>query len=179
MAEKVMALAAPVIGVYNMVWDYLTLEGGESNLIGDYEAEVVYASFVPKVGLQRFHISSVIIHVEQVTPFEIGKYDGSALTNGIQLQVRGPIGIHDDAAIGVPGGHANYVKSWGDWSQIGGHINVYNWIGAKKGLQAEIALESGILALDTTAGEYLAVQLNDDFTDLLSHTFIVQGFYAP
>jgi hypothetical protein len=177
MAEKQVTLASPVIGVYNMVWDYLVLDGGESNLIGDYTSEAVYATFVPKVGSQLFHATSVICFASMAGQFTTDTYDGGALLNGIQIQVRGPIGPYPDAKIGVPGGHSFHVKDWGDWVKIGGHAHYLNWPGLVKAVQVEVALESGVLALDGKKGEYLAIELNDDFTGLLEHTFLVQGYY--
>ena len=62
-----------------MVWDYLELEGGESNLIGDYSSEVVYASFVPRKGNQRFHATSIIVYASMSNRFTQDAYDRRAV----------------------------------------------------------------------------------------------------
>lgn len=146
---------------------------GTTNAVGDYSSVLDEFKFEPGVGTFA-RIFGVSVFIEDAGTVDVDTYGAlAALTNGIELQVRDGGGLKTgfDFTNGSP------IKKNGHWGR-NLSVEVLNWGSGNKIVNAwwSFSLAGIPLRLDQSAGEYLAVRLNDDFTGLVSHYFTVHGY---
>jgi len=159
------------------IWSrYLSDDGtttGNKSAIGDYSGAAEEWYLEAAAG-QRLHVHRLLIGYEDAgggTAEEYGNI-GSALTNGIELEVRDEDDVVEmDLTDSVP------IKSNGQWAVVchdaqrkdwgaGDDLYTVRWTFAKAG--DDILLQPGWK---------LVVKLNDSFVGLVSHYFLAQGHY--
>ena len=126
----------------------------------------------PAVG-KKWVISRLLVTVEDSGSFDSGNYgNGVVLTNGISVQVwdgsNVDLDLTDSHPIKTNVDYAHFcydvaISSFG----VGNEYLNARWTFAKAG--------KGIL-LDGDATERIAVALHDDFTGLVDHHFLIQGY---
>jgi len=107
------------------------------------------------------------------TLFKINSYMNiSALTNGIQIEVRNAAGL-------VKSLTPTSVKTFNEWGLYSGPVDTVaidataNAIG---GMRWTFVRGSSDIKLDGSAGEYIAIKIQDDLTGLVNQKACFQGF---
>lgn len=146
---------------------------GTKNVIGDYDATPTTFFITPPVG-GTYHLHRMIIQLEDnAVVWNAEHYGGAqtALVNGFYLEVSSSvpsrdIDLMDGGVINANGDYGRYCYDVNltDFG-IGNYFFDIRWSFDKSG--APLVLKGG---QDT-----LKIDFTDDFTSLVSHTFVVQG----
>ena len=160
---------------------FLTTTGdpeGVSEAIGDYSGSEVSFYIEPAVG-EKYYIDRLLVYIEDVGAFNSGKY-------GKDVVVTRGVHIHDTVGGVLQDLTPHPIMTNSNWGQYcydislhsfgGGQVNgvmVVRWTFSKALPPGLDALEANMLVLH--AGDKLEIKLNDDFSDLVAHRFIVQG----
>lgn len=147
---------------------------GTKNAIGDYSGAEEEFFIAPAAG-QIFHIARLLVTVEDTAGFAAAEYGnlGSALTNGIKLEVR--TGASTTVLDFVD---AEPITTNAEWGTFNFDVDVKTWGAGNEFLLARwtFSKTDGALRLDGDAGERLSIILEDDLTGLVTHKFLVQGY---
>ncbi len=148
--------------------------GGTIEAIGDYSAGQAFFITAP-VGFVC-HIHRMIVQIEDGANFGADEYGKlTKLTNGIEVKLYNEDGtervnLTAGEAI-VDNAHWSHLTS--DYHEIshgtGNDFITCDW---------DFFVSTGI-PLDLNAGDHFDVELNDNMTGLVSHTFHVQGTIFP
>ena len=138
---------------------------------GDYSGSVQKFSLIPGQG-EIFRVARMIVTIQDST-FAAAKYGNmTALTNGVRLvsSVEGEEVI--DAMDGIP------VKTNAGWGAMCYDASVKAWGVGDEFLLVRWTFErtGSIIRLVGNKDESLDVILNDDFSALADHRFLVQGY---
>lgn len=158
------------------IFRFLTDDGlatGQQNANGNYAA--ANTPFYYSCEQDRIEIHRMIIHIEDTQGMTAAEYGnlGSALANGYSVRVMESDGttelidLCDGTVITTNASLGRYcydvdVKTWGS----GNESLQARWTFAKSG--SPIILDQG---------QRIQVDLNDNFTGLVEHYFMLQGFY--
>lgn len=142
---------------------------GTMNANGDYSATAQDFFFQPAFGVYVFRM---IIMIEDTNGMRAEEYGnlGVALNNGytimkkdsddiVQLDINDSVSIKTNAEIGRSGFETD-IKSWGAGDEV---------------LLAGCKFADTGAPLELDRNDKLVVTLNDDFTGLIEHFFMVQG----
>jgi hypothetical protein len=145
---------------------------GEKNIVGDYSS--ASETFYVQADIGTFFVlSRIIVSIEDSGSFDSGRYgNGGTLTNGIQIKVSRPNSTDSDLTDGLP------VFTNGQWAKLCHDVDLKNFGAGNEWLTVRWTLKHcGIpIVLNGDENEALQVIVNDDFTHLISHRFMVQGF---
>lgn len=155
---------------------YLDANGngtGNKDFSADYSSAAEIAYIQPGAS-EVFRVARMIVGIEDTSGFSAAEYGnlGGGLTNGVTVRKQSDGGTLIDLTDGLPvktnasWGMLCYdvdLKTWG----VGDELLVVRWTFAKAGQY---------LRLDGSNNERLEVVLNDDFSGLVAHTFMVQGY---
>jgi hypothetical protein len=146
---------------------------GATNAVGNYTTTAAAFYYQPVAGAVAY-ISRMIVSVEDTGGMQAEEYGniGAALTNGIEVKVVDDVGTIYDLTSGVP------IKTNSQWGQVCYDVEVKAWGSGNDLLVARWTFaQSGTrIELEGDNNERIEAQLNDNFTDLISHRFIVQGY---
>lgn len=151
---------------------------GEKDAIGDYSS-VEKIFFIQPSDIQTLRITRLLVSIEDEGPADAGSYGNAIdLINGIQVQIRNNSGVLIDLTDGSP------IFTNSHWARYTYDVrsSSFGAGGMGMGLNYVFArwsfLAAGIaLRLRGDQNERLSVILNDDFSGLVSHRFVVQGFF--
>ena len=177
MAEKQLYSGQKPVDPQHHVFNYLS-NGSTVNAVGDYSDIGAGADdfrITCKDGSQKLHLARLIVYWEDVGTAKSGFYGVDVvLTNGIEIVVRDRNDVElehltDDAAI----------TTNAQWSGLCHDVTIDRYgTGSNGSLSARWTFANSGAPLSLSAGDYLSVALNDDFTGLEVHTFMVQGYYS-
>ena len=150
--------------------------GSTIEAIGNYAAAPESFRFKCKSGSQKLHRARIIVTIEDSGEFNTDLYGKDiVLTNGISLMVRDEsdtllMDYTDDDPV-----HTNV-----EWAEYCYDVQYHDFGtgSANKFLNVRWTFERSGKFLSLSSGDYLEVSLNDDFTGLVAHRFLVQGYYA-
>ena len=155
---------------------YLDTNGngtGTTNANGDYSTVSDIFYIQPAAG-EVFRISRMIVTVEDTAGMAAADYGNITgnLTNGITVREQNDSGTITDLTGGIP------VKSNAQWARLCYDANVLTWGNGNEFLTVRwtFARTGQEMRLDGDENERLEVVLNDDFTGLVTHYFLVQGY---
>jgi len=148
---------------------------GSNEAIGDYSGGQQLFRFKPTGGPYA-EITRMIVHITDSGAIDADLYgNGITLTNGIQLAIfEDGVKIQDLTDPNHPilsnahWGHYCYDETTLDFGSGNNHI-VIRWTFARTGVP---------VYLNSSKNQELAVILNDDFSGLAAHGFLVQGNYT-
>lgn len=146
---------------------------GDIAAIGNYAGAAEEFILSVPAPFSGYEVHRLIISIEDAGGMQAQEYGniGAALTNGITVQMKRGSSVQIDLTTGLPvktnaqWGVYCYdveVKGWGS----GNDLLVCRWTFSKSG---------DPVYLDRSEGDQMIVTLNDDFTALISHTFLFQG----
>ncbi len=152
---------------------YLDTNGdgtGTVDAIGDYSTVTEFYYEAPELGA-TFH--RMIVSIEDNgggTISEYGNLGAGGLTNGIEVKVVDDSDtVMADLTDGLP------IKSNGDWGRLCYDIDRKDWGGGNDFYQVRWTFSKSGEPVILREGWRLVVYLNDDFTNLVGHHFMVQG----
>lgn len=158
----------------NYLSEFALDEADSNNEHANKDYSVTPASFVLKPGAGVvWYIARMMVYVEDAGSFDSGGYgNGSALTNGIEIKVMQ--GVTEKISIT----NDQPVKQNTHWKKFCYDIEVSNFGLGNESLGARWTFTRGgtYIKLDGDQGEYISVNLSDDFTFLVDQTFLFQGF---
>lgn len=154
---------------------YLDTNGdgsGTENMVGNHAATDIY---IEPAAEQVFYVARLIISIEDAAGFKAGLYGSLAtLPNGILIREEDDAGVVTDFTDGVA------IKTNGQWGQICYDTQLLSWSASptEELLVVRYTFDrSGRgVYLDAAEGGKLVVKLNDNFTGLISHRFLAQGY---
>lgn len=152
---------------------FLTTAGdstGVNNLIGNYSAAPTDFYYSPPTNT-KYHISSVLIQISDNATFNQIDYGGmAALTNGIKFY------IQEGTTPTVPLLSGVIVKQNNDWLGLTGDVLLTTFSGTAQTLGVSFNLFKDFGEdLELLSTSKFIVRLNDDFTSLVAHRFILRG----
>jgi len=152
--------------------------GGQVDAIGDYSSSEGIFYITPPAG-HKYFISRIIVFIEDIGAFDSGKY-GKDLVLGSGVNLTSTVSGNTRSLTPIP------VLTNSQWGQYcydislhsfgGGQVNgvmVVRWTATKALPPGLDALDANILMLHEN--DVLEMHLNDDFSNLVGHRFIVQG----
>lgn len=173
MAEKSIYAGGKPVPPEALVFEYLS-NGSTVQAVGNYSGAVEEFAIECKTGSQRLHIARMIVYLEDVGAFPSDKYGYNlTLTNGIHVYV------HDAAHAVVA--HLNHdlpVYTNAQWGRLCYDVDYQNYGTGNDSLAVRWTFERSGKPVTLSPGQHLTVALEDDFTGLVDHTFMVQGYYA-
>ena len=159
---------------------YEYLRNGTHQAVGDYSDatgtgphELVYTC---KQGRQQLCIYRMIVHIEDVGKFVSNRYGYDlVLTEGIHIAVHS----EDESERVDLDGSENVFTNAG-WGALcyDTRVDQYGTGNATGSLSVRWTFANAGAPISMSAGEHFVVTLNDDFTGLEPHTFLIQGHYA-
>lgn len=146
---------------------------GSKDATGDYSITPARFRIAPAAG-ELFVIHRMIVEVIDAGVFRAQDYGAitGGVANGIALAVRRDGADVFDLTDGLP------VKTNGGWGQHCYDAQLKDWGSGNTFLGVRWSFDKAgtPLVLNGDEAEALAVYLADDFTGLLGHTFLVQGY---
>lgn len=168
-----MPLSTPSIDVRGRPFfrflDTLGNGSGIRDAIADF-SNVATDFFITPPQNQTFSITHLLTQIVDMGNIVAAKYGNiNELTNGIKILLLEKTTITRDLTNGLP------IKNNEDWARFCFDTTLSNFGGGSENyVDAICRFElSGAIILPFESS--LAVRLNDDFSGLLSHTFLVQG----
>jgi len=173
---KAQALRMPAADALFRFLDTVGDGSGTKNATGDYSSGQEEFLIAPAAG-EVFVLEQMTISIyDQGSLAPNTYYVGNGLTNGIQVKVK------DAGADLLDLTDLVAVKTISDWSNLGARLFEHkNWSSAPTdhvSILWDFAERGYPIVLDGDAGQYLAVELDDDLSGLLEHYFFVQGYKA-
>lgn len=146
--------------------------GSVENARGNYATPTKF-SIVPGAG-QWFRIERLLVHIEDTNGMQAQEYGnlGSALTNGIIVQTARD-GVQTlDYTDGLP------VKTNADWGRVCYDVDLKTWGAGNEVMQVRwtFAKSGTPIRLAGSEGDSFDIILEDDFSGLINHNFMVQGY---
>jgi hypothetical protein len=151
---------------------------GQIDAIGNYLSAAESFYIEPAAG-EKYHINRLIVYIEDVGAFDSGKYGKDVnVFRGIHMHATKSGNVVDLMPMPVftNSGWGQYCYDISLHSFGGGQVNgvmVVRWTFGRALPQGLDALDADVLTLH--AGDKLEVTLNDNFSGLVGHRFIVQG----
>jgi len=155
------------------LYQYLT----ENAVVGAKNSFVLnddgsYAGYkVPRTCIA--HVARMIISIEDSGVFKAETYGAlSALSSGIEVKRYSNGVLAEDLTDGVP------ITSNGQWGKVCYDVDLKTW-GSGNSLilvRWTFARSGAPVILRGAAQDDLRVEFNDDFTGLIAHQFMIQGF---
>lgn len=155
---------------------FLDLNGdgtGSKQVTLDHSGAPVQYYLEPS-GSQKFYVQRLIVSVYDTVGMALEKYGNlTVLTNGLLLEKRaGATIVEHDLLDGVP------VKDNLSWSAVAHEAALLQWGTTNECLRVVLNFDDmgADLELLASNSERLTLVAEDDFTGLLGHTFMAQGY---
>ena len=147
------------------------LQTGTINAIGNYSASPTDFRYTAS---SRFEIYSLVINISDASKFNQSFYGGmsAGLTNGIKFFVDVGGGIE----LPLLRSEVFPVKQNNQWLSIASRAELTSFDGTAQTLSVYLNIvESYGRTFPLDSGQKFIARLNDDFTGLTGHTFILRG----
>lgn len=156
------------------LYRYLDTNGdgtGTKNAIGNYATATEFKIVPPSN--QIYVLERLIVHVLDGGAFDAEKYgNGVTLTNGIGIWKRNGSGDLTDYCDSVP------VVSNADWGRMCYDVTYLDIGTGDKAMNVRWTFSKAgqPVRLDGPNGEYFTAELEDNFSGLTAHYFMIQGY---
>ena len=173
MAEKSVFSGGKPVPAQDLHFEYAN-NGSGFQATGNYAGGVEQFKVTCKTGSQKLHLTRMIIYLEDVGNFNSSVYGVNiTLTNGITVVVYDA----DDTELQRLTCE-DAVLTNAQWARLCYDASYLSWGNGNDSLTVRWTFERSGKPVSLTSGQYLAVELNDDFTGLEDHTFMLQGHYS-
>ena len=173
MAQQVVSVESGFTEPDDHIFQLLS-NGSTTNAVGDYSSAVEQFTFTVPSG-RVAEIERMIIFLSDVGTFPSDKYGYNVvLANGVRIYVRD---ANDDIILTLDAGHP--ITKNADWAAMCYDTNFISLGQGEDSLAVRwtFAKSGAPLYLKGRNGHYLSVELNDDYTGLVEHHFLIQGIY--
>lgn len=144
---------------------------GTKNAVGDYSSTPTDFKIQPAAN-QMFILHRMLVFIKDTTGIDADAYgNGIVLTNGINIKYSHAAGVVVDMVDGIP------ITVNGDWGRLCYDVELKAWGAGNEILVVRWTFDKAgePLVLNGADGDRFVVSLNDDFSGLLAHYFMVQG----
>jgi len=146
---------------------------GTKNAIGDYSSAAQIFKIAPPANV-TYRLARMLVTIEDTTGMTADEYGniGSALSTGVVIRLQDDSGTLVDITDGLP------IKTNAQWATHCFDVDIKSWGQTPSDdlLVARWTFTKAGQFLRLTGDQELQVVLNDDFTDLIAHYFVVQGY---
>jgi len=172
MAEGTVFAGQKPVPPEDMVFEYLS-NGSTIDAVGNYGTAEEF-KITCKAGNQKLHLARMIVYIEDAGTFDMEKY-GNAITlsNGIHISVKDSGGTE----IADYDGGVNVFTN-GGWGALCHDITNHTFGSGNNSLTARWTFAKAGTPISLTSGQEFIITLEDNFTGLVGHTFMVQGYYS-
>ena len=175
MAQQVVAVEGDHTSPTAHIFQHMK-SGATFDASGDYSSTVEKFTFVVPSGREA-EIERMLVYIEDAGAPTAGKYGWNlVLANGIKVYIRDAA---DAIVADLTPDRAVFTNA--DWAALCYDVAVLDWGVASSintvAVRWTFAKSGAPLYLKGRDGHYLSVELNDDFTGLTSHRFLIQGIY--
>ena len=173
MAQQSVHVSQKPVPSEHLHFDYLS-NGATINAVGNYATEEHF-KITCKTGSQKLYIHRMVIYLEDVGAFKSDKYGVDlTLVNGIHVRTHdADDSVHADLTADAP------IMTNAQWGALCYDVTMDTFgTGNNGSLIVRWTFSNAGAPVTLSAGEYLAVDLEDDYTALVKQTFMVQGYYA-
>ena len=145
---------------------------GDKTAIGDYTTPQDFAMLHPAGADTICYCERMIVHIEDGNNFSADKYDLlTTLTNGISILLLDAAGATlQDITDGMP------VKTNASWGRHCYDIKPSNFGQGNDYIQVSWTFEKAGAPIRMNPGLSIVARLRDNFTGLIDHTFMFQGY---
>ena len=156
--------------------NFLSL-GGSNNIIGDYSGGVTSFSYTNVSSTNTLFVSNIVISINDDGIFNLSEYGsiGNSLLNGINLYYESTGGTVRENIIGT----TYNIKSNGDWNNYTSDIVSTELLNGSNSYTITLDFRNNGSYIILRENDTFNVEVNDDFTNLISHTFQINGFLYP
>ena len=174
MAEKSVFSGQKPVHAESQIYEYL--RNGTHQAVGNYLADPHELVYTCKTGSQKLYIHRMIIHIEDVGKFVSNRYGYDlVLVNGVHVAVHS---ADETERVDLDGGENIFTNA--GWGAVcyDTRVDQYGTGNATGSLVVRWTFSRAGAPIMLHSGEHFVVTLNDDFTGLEAHTFMIQGHYA-
>ena len=177
MAEKTVRVDDAFVFPELLIFEYLS-NGATIDAVGNYSGGVERFEFV-NTAQRLAHIARMIVYIEDVGVFPSDKYGKDVvLTNGVDIDVENSsqVQIKD---LSSSNGNGNVFTNAG-WAELCYDVDYHTYgTGASTfSLAVRWTFRNSGKSVTLRPGDSIVARLEDDFTGLEAHRFMVQGYYA-
>jgi len=155
------------------IYRYLDLSGtgiSTKNAVGNYATATPFF-ITPGEGLKKFIIHRMLVHIQDDANFNAGGYGGRAvLTNGVTVRVIRRDGTIENLTDGVP------VKTNSDWARLCYDVTYDEFPAGDNYVHVRWTFSKSGNPIVLGVRDRLEVVLNDNFSAMVGHYFMVQGY---
>jgi len=148
---------------------------GVTNAIGDFSLTPTEFKFVRPAGDQGdLFVNSLVIHLQSQMKINASAYGGgiTPLTNGIEIFFKDSSDVMlRDFTSPIP------IKTNSDWSRLGAKTSIEPYAGGDNFFKVSFKAIEPTLPLFIPPEHKLGLLLADDFTNLINHTFFIEGIF--
>lgn len=146
---------------------------GTINANGDYSSAAEEFLISPAAETDKriaYKIYRMVISAEDTNGMQAQEYGnlGAALTNGVTI-------VHDDGSMTITNLTPTPIKTNALWGSYCYDVDVKSWGSGNELLVVRWTFSKSGAPITLANNERLVVGLNDDFSGLISHGFMVQG----
>lgn len=152
------------------IFAILLSNGSTTNANGDYSTTPSYFAIQPPSG-EIYILSRFVVGIEDNAGMDITSYgNGISITKGIMIQL-----VKNGTVINMT---TDPIQHNGDWGKYCYDIYLHEWgQGNDYALARCSFFKSGAyIKLNGSENDKLQFLLEDDFSDLVEHTFVIQGY---
>lgn len=144
---------------------------GTTNMIGDYSSAATQITVTP-ASSDVYMITRMIVFVEDAGSFDSGAYaNGITLTNGIDVLLKDGSGTITTLTP-FP------ITTNAEWAAMCHDVTVHDFGTGNTAMSVRWTFERAgkQLKLDGSEGQFLEISFNDDYTGVITHQFLLQGY---
>lgn len=142
---------------------------GTKNATGNYTTTTAF--YIEPPGTSNYIISRLVVEIEAVGTFTGTLYGGQVITNGVAIKKQDDTGELIDFTDGVS------ITTNAGWARFCYDETITGYTGNNYiRVDCDLSRSGSLLRLNGSSDEHFDVLLNDDFSGLISHRFIVYGF---
>ncbi len=148
---------------------------GTKNAVGDYSSTMTHFGITDPN--RHFHINRMLVQIEDAGAFATNGYGAIAagvITNGVKVQL-----VNENEELMVDFTDGVFIKSNNDWARACYDVKLENWATGNGAIHVRWTFRNAGYPIRVDKGHHFEVVLNDNFTALVSHYFMVEGFSGP
>lgn len=150
------------------------LLNNDNNAIADYSSGVTEFSYTNLSSTEKIFIGDLVIKIQDDGPFNLNNYGniGTTASNGLNIYYTSATGATKNYIVGT----TYPVQKNSDYFNYTTDINLINNDTGASLMNINLNFQKNHSNVQLGTGDKIAVELNDDFTNLTEHTFSITGF---
>ena len=147
---------------------------GDNNAIGDYSGGVTEFSYTNTSSAEKIFLGDLVIKIQDDGAFQMDEYGniGTTLVNGLNIYYTSSTGAVRNDIVGT----TYPVQKNSDYFNYTTDINLINNDTGASIMNINLNFQKNHSNVQLGTMDKIAVEVNDDFTNLTEHTFSISGF---